>query len=84
MNQAEDRRSTEDESQEEDALGNIVNQSEAPQGVSLLKFFTYLTLQDKFLLVSGTITAILAGGILPSISLIMGNVASAFSPDASG
>ena len=48
--------------------------------VGLLKFFSYINWQDKVLLFVGTTAAILAGGILPSISLIMGNVAVAFSP----
>ena len=44
----------------------------------MLKFFSYITFYDKLLLVIGTLSAILAGAILPSISLIMGNVADAF------
>ena len=36
------------------------------------------------MLVIGTVAAILAGGIMPSISLIMGNVAAAFSPNSGG
>ena len=46
--------------------------------ISLFKFFTYLSTMDKVLLAIGSISAVLAGSILPSISLIMGNVASAF------
>jgi ATP-binding cassette subfamily B (MDR/TAP) protein 1 len=44
----------------------------------MFKFFSYITFYDKLLLVIGTLSAILAGAILPSISLIMGNVADAF------
>jgi len=44
-----------------------------------MKFFSYLSFTDKILLVIGTTSAILAGGILPSVSLVMGNVAVAFS-----
>jgi len=44
----------------------------------MFKFFTYINFYDKLLLCIGTIAAILAGAILPSISLIMGNVADAF------
>ena len=42
---------------------------------------------DKLLLFVGSLSALCAGAILPSISLIMGNVASAFSgndPSESG
>ena len=47
--------------------------------ISLLKFFSYCDYRDKFLLICGTTAAVLAGAILPSISLVMGNVAAAFS-----
>jgi ATP-binding cassette subfamily B (MDR/TAP) protein 1 len=40
-----------------------------------------LTSFDKILLVVGTTAAIIAGAILPSISLVMGNVAAAFTDD---
>ena len=50
----------------------------APEQVSLIKFFSYITLYDKLLLFIGSISAIAAGAILPSVSLIMGNVANAF------
>mgnify|MGYP000022702068 CR=1 FL=1 len=46
--------------------------------MSLIKFFSYITLYDKLLLFIGSISAIAAGAILPSVSLIMGNVANAF------
>lgn len=48
------------------------------------KFFKYISLQDKLLLTFGTISAILAGAILPSVSLIMGNVANAFTGGGGG
>ena len=48
-----------------------------------MKFFTYITIYDKLLLFIGTLSAILAGAILPSISLIMGNVADAFTSGGS-
>ena len=44
-----------------------------------MKFFGYLSITDKILLVVGTSSAIIAGAILPSVSLVMGNVAVAFS-----
>jgi len=42
-------------------------------------FFKYINSDDKMLLYIGTISAITAGAILPSISLVMGNVAALFS-----
>ena len=51
---------------------------EKPQ-IAFTKFFSYIGTTDKVLLVVGTICSVLAGTILPSISLIMGNVAAAFS-----
>ena len=51
--------------------------------ISFFTFFRYLSPTDKCLLYLGTAASILAGMILPSISLIMGNVASAFSGDGS-
>lgn len=39
----------------------------------------YLSTEDKCLLGFGTLASVLAGAILPSISLVMGNVAAAFS-----
>ena len=50
-----------------------------PRQISFLKFFSFLSLTDKILLVIGTSASIIAGAILPSISLVMGNVAVAFS-----
>lgn len=40
-----------------------------------------MTPQDRHLLWFGTLAAVLAGAILPSISLVMGNVAAIFSGD---
>lgn len=61
-----------------------VRQEESSEGVSLFKFFSFLSPYDKVLLIAGTISSLLAGAILPSISLIMGNVASAFTPGGQG
>ena len=55
------------------------NQSTQPRQISFLKFFSFLSMTDKILLGVGTSAAIIAGAILPSISLVMGNVAVAFS-----
>lgn len=57
---------------------------EGPDQIPISKFFTYLSGYDKLLLFIGSLAAIIAGGILPSVSLIMGNVASAFSEGTSG
>ena len=61
-----------------------MEEDEGPETVALTKFFKFLKPQDKLLLFIGSLAAIIAGGILPSISLIMGNVASAFSSGGSG
>jgi hypothetical protein len=46
-----------------------------PESIGFFTFFRYIKGFDKLLLVIGTFSAILAGMILPSISLIMANVA---------
>lgn len=46
-----------------------------PESIGFFTFFRYIKGFDKLLLVVGTFSAILAGMILPSISLIMANVA---------
>lgn len=45
----------------------------------LIRFFRGLTRPNKTLLILGSISAVLAGMILPSISLFMGNIAMVFS-----
>ena len=45
---------------------------------SFFKFFSFLRPSDKFLLIVGTISALIAGMILPTIAVIMGSVAEAF------
>jgi hypothetical protein len=57
----------------------MVESDSVTRQVALSKFFTYLSAKDKVLLGVGTLSAILAGAILPSISLVMGNVAAVFS-----
>ena len=49
------------------------------KSVAFTKYFQNLTRFDKVLLISGSLAAIIAGIILPSISLVMGNIAIAFS-----
>ena len=55
------------------------NEEQAARQIPFTKFFSYMTSQDKLLLYVGTFAAIMAGAILPSISLVMGNVAAIFS-----
>lgn len=50
-----------------------------PKPIHFVKFFSYLNTTDYCLLGFGTVASVLAGAILPSISLVMGNVAAAFS-----
>jgi hypothetical protein len=59
-----------DDSEEEDV--------EVTKTVNLCKYFEYCDTKDKLLLAGAVSSAIIAGAILPSISLIMGTVASAF------
>ena len=48
-----------------------------------MKYYSFLSKFDYFLLIFGTLAAVLAGGILPSISLVMGHVAAAFTDGGS-
>lgn len=45
---------------------------------SINRFFTYNSRNDWWLLAIGTVAAIIAGILIPSISLIMGTIAGAF------
>jgi len=47
--------------------------------VPLIKFFYGITALDRVLLITGTVSAVIAGLILPSIALFMGNIAVVFS-----
>lgn len=47
--------------------------------IPFTKFFQYMDSNDRILLYVGTFAAVAAGAILPSISLVMGNVAAIFS-----
>ena len=48
------------------------------QSVSIHRFFAYNSGKDNLMLAIGTLGAILAGLLLPSISLIMGQIATLF------
>lgn len=54
------------------------------KSVSFCRFLAYNSSRDKFIMTIGTIGAVLAGLLLPSISLVMGEVSQAFGPDNSG
>jgi len=54
-----------------------------PRTIPFTKYYSFLSGFDYFLLIFGTLAAVLAGGILPSISLVMGHVASAFTEGGS-
>lgn len=44
-------------------------------------FFRYMTAKEKTLLVLGTIGAIIAGCLTPSLAIIMGEITQTFDPD---
>ena len=69
-----DRSNTQDRSV---AMGSPED-GEEEKPISFFQFFKYLSVHDKCLLYIGTAASIIAGMILPSISLIMGNVTAAF------
>jgi len=59
------------------------NEPQSPRTISFTKYYSFLKRFDYFLLIGGTLAAVSAGGILPSISLVMGHVASAFTNSGS-
>ena len=63
---------------ESSALLNNSVGGEEKKPISFFAFFRYLSTADRVLLYLGTLASILAGMILPSISVIMGNVTVAF------
>ena len=48
--------------------------------INFNKFFTYITTKDKMLMVFGTIGAVVAGVLLPCISLAFGSITNSFDP----
>ena len=42
------------------------------------KFFTYMTKKDKILMICGTVSSVLAGFLLPCISLAMGSITNTY------
>lgn len=51
---------------------------QAPESISFFTFFRYMTATDKLLFGIGTISAMIAGIILPSIAIVMATVAAGF------
>jgi len=49
--------------------------------IAFSTFFRYLTLADKFLIGIGSISAIIAGCLMPSMSIVMGEITNTFDPD---
>lgn len=46
------------------------------------KFFTYITTGERILLYIGTLSAIIAGALIPAIAIVMGDVTNTFDPDS--
>lgn len=51
-----------------------------PEMIQFSAFFRYLRCRDKFLLIVGTVCAVLCGCLLPSMAIMMGLVTNAFNP----
>lgn len=51
--------------------------------IDMKKFFTYVTFKDKCLMIIGAIGAVVAGFLLPCISIAMGEVTNTFNPEDS-
>ena len=50
--------------------------------IPLSKFFTFITFREKMLMILGTVSAILAGFIIPCMAIAMGQVTNAFNPNS--
>jgi ATP-binding cassette subfamily B (MDR/TAP) protein 1 len=48
--------------------------------IEFSKYFTFMTKKDKVLMTFGTISAIIAGFLLPCISIAMGEVTNTYDP----
>lgn len=48
--------------------------------INFNKFFTYITFKDKLLIIFGTLGALIAGVLLPCISLAFGSITNSFDP----
>jgi ATP-binding cassette subfamily B (MDR/TAP) protein 1 len=63
---------------------DIIDAPPRVESTSLFKYFKYNDRGDNVMLFIGTTAAILAGLLLPSISLVMGSIASNFGSDDPG
>lgn len=52
-----------------------------PEMIKFSSFFRYLTIKDKLLISIGSISAVCCGCLLPSMSIMLGEVTNAFDPD---
>ena len=55
----------------------------ALQMIAFSNFFRFLTGRDKALMIIGTCAAVITGVLLPSLSIIMGEITNTFDPDNS-
>lgn len=62
----------------EDDDESLAAYEELEPNPSVNRFFTFNTCKDSVMLLIGTIGAIVAGLLIPSISIIMGSIASSF------
>ena len=53
------------------------------ESIPFKKFFTYITPCQRALLIIGTISAVLAGILIPAIGIVMGYVTDTFDPNSS-
>ena len=56
----------------------MIEDHEKEGTISIHRLFKYGSQKDKVMLAIGTVAAALAGLLIPSIALIMGNIASTF------
>lgn len=54
-----------------------------PEQIAFKKFYTYVSGREKIYMTIGTIGAVVGGGLIPAIALIMGDVTDTFSPSSS-
>lgn len=52
-----------------------------PKMINMSEFFRYIHGKDRFLMVVGIVSAIIAGGLLPFVSVAQGEVTNSFDPN---
>jgi hypothetical protein len=52
-----------------------------PKMINMSEFFRYVHGKDRFLMVVGIVSAIIAGGLLPFVSVAQGEVTNSFDPN---